>query len=205
MSLFLSVCWDCGSSTGRFSARLNLRDLSFVALELWELGVALPRERQRSCRCIGSVATSRSSARLNRARLPFITKRTSTTLSLNDNSTIFWISWMVGIVLSTTWRISTVFEIFWTVSICLFAVGCTAGVITTLSDCRKLTLKHWQEACQVRKLGRHTTNTNSWYEERYGSKHGVRASHHSVDFGQSTMHQADERVFLPLGVCRSPH
>ena len=65
---------------------------------------------------------------------------------------------MVGIVLSTTWRISTVFEIFWTVSICLCAVGCTAGVITTLSDCRKLTLKHWQEACQVRNL-RDTTPT----------------------------------------------
>ena len=95
MSLFLSVCWACGSSTGRLSARLNHRHLSFVALELWE---PLPQERQRSCRCTGSVATLRSSARLNRAHLPFITTCTSTTSSMNDSSTIFWISWKVGTV-----------------------------------------------------------------------------------------------------------
>ena len=55
MSLFPSVCWTCGSSTGRLSASLNHKYLSFVALELWEPGVSLPRERQRSCRC--AVAT----------------------------------------------------------------------------------------------------------------------------------------------------
>ena len=44
--------------------------------------------------------------------------------------------------LCTTWRISTVFGIFLTVSICLCAVGCTAGVFTALSNCRNLNLKH---------------------------------------------------------------
>ena len=38
-------------------ARLNHRHLSFVALELWEPGVALPRQRQRSCGCTGFEAT----------------------------------------------------------------------------------------------------------------------------------------------------
>ena len=80
----------CGSSTGRLSARLNQRHLSFVALELWEPDVASSREHRRSYRCTGSVATSRSSARLSRAHLPFITTHMSTTPSMNDNSTILW-------------------------------------------------------------------------------------------------------------------
>ena len=57
----------------RPSAHLNHRHLSCFALELWEPGVASSRQHPRSCRCTGSVATSRSSARLNRTHLPFVT------------------------------------------------------------------------------------------------------------------------------------
>ena len=83
---------------GPVGAPRGHRHLSFVTLELWEPGVASSRKHQRSCRCTASVATSRSSARLNRTHLPFIPTGTSTTSSMNDTSTIFWISWMVGTV-----------------------------------------------------------------------------------------------------------
>ena len=36
-TVFLSVCWACGSSTGRLSAHLNHRHLSFCSLDLWDL------------------------------------------------------------------------------------------------------------------------------------------------------------------------
>ena len=57
----------------RPSAHLDDRHLSCVALELWEPGGAKSRQHPRSCRCTGSVATSRSSARLNRTHLHLIT------------------------------------------------------------------------------------------------------------------------------------
>ena len=47
-----------------------------------------------------------------------------------------------GHCLCTTWRISTVFKIFLIVGICFCALGCTAGVFVTLSNCRNLNLKH---------------------------------------------------------------
>ena len=61
---------------------------------------------------------------------------------MNDNSTIFQIFWMVGTVSAQRGDSQSVFRIFFTVSICLCAVGCTTGVFTTLSDCRNLNLKH---------------------------------------------------------------
>ena len=42
----------------------------------------------------------------------------------------------------TSERISTVVGILLVVGICLCAVGCTAGVFTTLANCRNLNLKH---------------------------------------------------------------
>ena len=97
MSTFLSVCWACGSCSGRLAAHFSLAS---VVRRTGTVGTALPREHQRSCRCTGSVATSRCSAHLSRTQLPFIITGISTTSSMNTrgNSTIFWIFWMVGTV-----------------------------------------------------------------------------------------------------------
>ena len=48
MSTCYSVCLACGGSTGRLAAHLDHKNLLFVALGLWELGVASPREHPRS-------------------------------------------------------------------------------------------------------------------------------------------------------------
>ena len=72
----------------------------------WSCGnpaVASSRQHPRSCRCTGSVASSRSSARLNRTHLPFVTTGHvhHFVLALHcagASQSVFWISWMVGTV-----------------------------------------------------------------------------------------------------------
>ena len=72
---------------------------------------------------------------------PFITTGTSATSTMNDNSTIFQIFWMVGTV-SAHGESQSVFGISLTVIVCLCAVNCPAGVFATLSDCWNLNLTH---------------------------------------------------------------
>ena len=151
--MILSVCWTCETFTGLPSAHPNHKHLSCLASELLEPGVTHSREHQRSCRCTVSVWVSTSPARLNRVRLPFSTGTSTTSFSYCtalDHPNLDLLD--VGHCPCTNvCRTSPRHELRlrYLVSFRDFprcsapasgAVGCTAGVSTTPTNCQNLKL-----------------------------------------------------------------
>ena len=136
MSLFLSVFWACGSS-------------SFCASES-QASVVRRTGAVGTWRCIATGTPTILSMYWICGNVKVFCASESRAPALHHNAHVHnhiherYLNDLLDgeHCLFTTWRISTVFGIFLIVSMCLCAVGCTAGVLATLSNSKNLNLKH---------------------------------------------------------------